>query len=114
SHDIKEVAVMADRIAVLSANPGRIRVVLDNPLPRPRDPRSSEFLRLVDQLHDIITSAELPDVVVSTAVASLGGEAVEPLPAAQPADMLGLLELLEQQGGSIDLFHVVAQTHEPF
>src|SRR5947209_9681703 len=32
SHDIKEVAFLADRIVVLSANPGRIRTVIDNPL----------------------------------------------------------------------------------
>jgi NitT/TauT family transport system ATP-binding protein len=114
SHDIKEVAVMADRIAVLSANPGRLRIVLENPLPRPRDTRSPEFGRLVDQLHDIITSTEMPDVAVSTVIPTLQSEDIEPLPLAQPADMLGLLELLEQQGGSTDLFQVVSQTHEPF
>jgi NitT/TauT family transport system ATP-binding protein len=114
SHDIKEVATMADRIAVLSANPGRLRIVIENTLPRPRDSRSPEFVRLVDQLHDIITSTEMPDVAVSTVVPSLHPEEVEPLPSAQPADMLGLLELLDQQSGSIDLFQVVAQTHEPF
>jgi NitT/TauT family transport system ATP-binding protein len=114
SHDIKEVVTMADRIAVLSANPGRLRVVLENTLPRPREPRSPEFVRLVDQLHDIITSTEMPDIAVSTVVPSLQPEGIEPLPSAQPADMLGLLELLDQQGGSIDLFQVVAQTHEPF
>jgi len=40
SHDSKEVAYMADRIVVLSANPGRIRTVIENHLPRPRDMRS--------------------------------------------------------------------------
>jgi NitT/TauT family transport system ATP-binding protein len=114
SHDIKEVATMADRIAVLSANPGRIRLVIANPLPRPRDTRSPDFLRLVDQLHDVITSAEMPDVAVTTLTPSLKGEAIEPLPNAQLADMLGLLEMLEAYGGSTDLFQVVAQTHEPF
>src|SRR5271167_3251296 len=61
SHDIKEVAFMADRIVVLSANPGRVRTVVDNRVPRPRDYRSPEILRLVDQLHDVITGAEMPD-----------------------------------------------------
>ena len=61
SHDIKEVAYMADRIVVLSANPGRVRTVVDNRIPRPRDYRSPEVLRLVDQLHDVITGAEMPD-----------------------------------------------------
>ena len=83
SHDIKEVAYMADRIVVLSANPGRIRTVIENRLPRPRDLRSPEFLRLVDQLHDVITSTELPDVVVSTVAASVADDTIEPLPRAQ-------------------------------
>jgi NitT/TauT family transport system ATP-binding protein len=114
SHDIKEVAFMADRIVVLSANPGRIRTIVTNPLPRPRDTRSPEFLRLVDQLHDIITSTELPDIQVSTLEPSVESDIVEPLPSAQYADMLGLLEFLDAQGGSVDLFQVVAHTHVPF
>jgi NitT/TauT family transport system ATP-binding protein len=114
SHDIKEVAFMADRIVVLSANPGRIRTIVENPLPRPRDARSPEFLKLVDQLHDIITSAELPDIQVSTVEPSVESDIVEPLPGAQNADMLGLLEFLETQGGACDLFQVVAHTHVPF
>src|SRR5205814_7311032 len=83
-------------------------------LPRPRDSRSPDFMRLVDQLHDIITSAEMPDVAVTTVVPALQGDAIEPLPVAQPADMLGLLELLEQGAGPTDLFQLVSQTHEPF
>jgi NitT/TauT family transport system ATP-binding protein len=114
SHDIKEVAYMADRIVVLSANPGRIRTIVENNLPRPRDTRSPEFLRLVDQLHDIITSAELPDIQVSTVEPSVESDIVEPLPCAQNADMLGLLEFLDAQGGACDLFQVVAHTHVPF
>jgi len=114
SHDIKEVAYMADRIVVLSANPGRVRTVVENPLPRPRDMRSPEFLRLVDQLHDIITSAELPDVTVSTVEPTVESDVLEPLPPAQSNDILGLLEYLETQGGSSDIFHVSAATHVPF
>ena len=53
---------MADRIVVLGANPGRVRTIVENRLPRPRDYRSPELLALVDQLHDIITGTELPDV----------------------------------------------------
>jgi NitT/TauT family transport system ATP-binding protein len=114
SHDSREVVYMADRIVVLSANPGRVRTVLDNPLPRPRDARSPEFLRMVDKIHDIITSTELPDVTVTTAEASVGLDLLEPLPNAQSGDILGLLEFLEGQGGSSELFQVAAQTRVPF
>src|SRR5262249_56246938 len=92
SHDIHEVAYMADRIVILSANPGRIRTVVENALPRPRDTRAPEFTLLPHQLHDTVTSAELPDVTVSAATPAVARELVEPLPAAQTADVLGLLE----------------------
>ncbi len=62
SHDIKEVVYMADRIVVLDANPGRVRTVVENTLPRPRDYRAPGLLHLVDRLHDIITGMEMPDV----------------------------------------------------
>ncbi|HJV90251.1 MAG TPA: AAA-associated domain-containing protein, partial [Holophagaceae bacterium] len=102
------------RVVVLSANPGRVRTIVDNPLPRPRDMRSPEFLRLVDQLHDIITSTELPDVEMTAPEPSLLPDLIEPLPATHSSDILGLLEYLETQGGTSDLFQVVAATHVPF
>jgi len=114
SHDSKEVVYMADRIVVLSANPGRVRTVVDNPLPRPRDARSLEFVRMVDRVHDIITSTELPDVVVTTTEPAIESDVAEPLPKAQINDILGLLEFLETQQGSSDLFQIVAQTRVPF
>jgi NitT/TauT family transport system ATP-binding protein len=114
SHDSKEVVYMADRIVVLSANPGRVRTILENPLPRPRDARSPEFTRMVDQVHDIITSTELPDVAASPQAAAPDAGLPEPLPKAQINDVLGLLEFLETQRGSSDLFNIVAQTRVPF
>ena len=68
----------------------------------------------MDQLHDIITSAELPDIQVTHREPSVEADIVEPLPGAQNADMLGLLELLETLGGACDLFQVVAHTHVAF
>src|SRR5438874_10183296 len=67
SHDIKEVVYMADRIIVLSSHPGRVRTVVENPLPRPRDYRARESEELVDYLHEIITGAEMPDVPATAA-----------------------------------------------
>ena len=113
SHDIKEVVYMADRIVVLSANPGRVRTVIENRLPRPRDYRSPELLALVDQIHDIITSAELPDVVVST-VATVVEDAIEPLPRAKGSDVVALVDYLAARGGSADLFQLASQTQTPF
>jgi NitT/TauT family transport system ATP-binding protein len=111
SHDIKEVAYMADRIVVLGANPGRVRTVVENRLPRPRDYRSPEILNLVDQLHDIITKAELPDVPPP---ATTGMQAFEPLPDVLPGEVVGLLEYLDARGGREEIFRIAADTRREF
>ncbi len=111
SHDIKEVVYMADRIVILSANPGRILTVVDNRLPRPRDYRLPEFLALVDRLHDIITGAELPD---APAAAPPGPPSIEPLPAARASEVVGLLEYLDARGGKEDIFRIAAETRRRF
>jgi NitT/TauT family transport system ATP-binding protein len=110
SHDIKEVAYMADRIVVLDANPGRVRTVVENGLPRPRDYRSPGLLRLVDQLHDIITGMELPDVAAAPAAAA----AFEPIPHVGPNEVLGLLEYLDARGGQEDVFKIASDTDKEF
>jgi NitT/TauT family transport system ATP-binding protein len=114
SHDISEVAFMADRIVVLSANPGRIRTIVENKLPRPRDARSPEYLWLLDHLHNIVTSAELPDVTVTTVSQFVSSDLVEPLPAAPTENVLGLLEYLDRRSGSSDLYQVAHDTHGTF
>jgi len=114
SHDITEVAYMADRIVVLSANPGRIRTIVENSLPRPRDTRSPDFTWLLDRLHDIVTSAELPDVTVTAPAPVVARDAVQPIPAAQATDIFGLLEYLAGQAGTCDLFQVAQDTHGTF
>lgn len=114
SHDIAEVTCMADRIVILSANPGRIRTIVETALPRPRDPRAPEFIWLLDHLHDIVTSAELPDVAPSAALPGVPRDTVEPLPEAQTTDILGLLEYLDTHAGACDLFQVTHDTHGTF
>ena len=109
SHDITEVAYMADRIVVLGANPGRVRTVVENRLPRPRDYRSPELQQLVDQLHDVITGSEMPDIA---AAARMGP--IEPLPDATPSEIIGLLEYLDARGGKEELFRIVSDTHREF
>lgn len=110
SHDIKEVVYMADRIVILSANPGRIRTVVENRLPRPRDYRSPDFIRLVDQMHDLITGHELPDTPPTPASLT----ALEPLPEAGTSEIVGLLEYLDARGGREEIFRIASDTHAEF
>jgi NitT/TauT family transport system ATP-binding protein len=111
SHDIKEVVYMADRIVVMGTNPGTVRATVANRLSRPRDYRAPEFLALVDQLHDIITGSELPDLP-PTAAAGTG--LLEPLPEAASSEIEGLLEYLDNRGGKEDVFRIASDTHREF
>jgi NitT/TauT family transport system ATP-binding protein len=111
SHDIKEVVYMADRIIVLSSHPGRVRTIVENKLPRPRDQRSRESEALVDYLHEIITGAEMPDV---PAAAAARVSRIETLPQATTSEVVGLLEYLDAKGGVDDIFEVAAETSREF
>jgi sulfonate transport system ATP-binding protein len=46
THDIDEAIYMSDRIIIMTQPPGRIDQTIANPLARPRDRSSPEFLRL--------------------------------------------------------------------
>jgi NitT/TauT family transport system ATP-binding protein len=63
SHNIEEAVMMADRIIILSSDPGRIvhQVKLD--LPRPRDVDSPRVRALVDQVYGLMTMRQAPRAV---------------------------------------------------
>ncbi len=106
THNISEAVFLANRIVVLSANPGKLRVVINNNIPFPRDYRSSEFLSMVDRIHEIITSAILPDEVVVTNETGKTTPRVESLPKAFIGEIVGLLEILDDHKGQIDIFQL--------
>jgi NitT/TauT family transport system ATP-binding protein len=100
SHDVKEVVFMATRIVVLAARPGRIRRIFENKLPYPRDYRSPAFLRLVDEIHAVITETEIPDAPAEATPSA----AWEPLPEVTMSEVVGLLEVLGNYGGKENVF----------
>jgi NitT/TauT family transport system ATP-binding protein len=112
SHDVKEVVFMATRIIVMGAKPGRIRRVIENKLPYPRDYRSPAFQRLVDEIHAVITETELPDVPTPTVPPR--APAWEPLPDAGASEVIGLCEVLDDHGGQADVFHLVEHIGQEF
>jgi NitT/TauT family transport system ATP-binding protein len=57
THDIDEAIFLSDRVCVLASRPGRVREVIDVPLPRPRgfeQQMSPEFLALKHHLRGLI------------------------------------------------------------
>jgi NitT/TauT family transport system ATP-binding protein len=107
THNIEEAVQMADRIFVLSSNPGRLRAEITNDLPRPRDRRTPEFLALVDRLYAIMTGRPASGADVDNPVTGPEPSLTSPtelrLPHASVGGLAGLLELVYVHGGRDDL-----------
>jgi NitT/TauT family transport system ATP-binding protein len=61
THDVQEAVYLADRIAVMSARPGRIKAIVDNKFGS-RDPgilRSKEFVERVDAIWNLVRDEAL-------------------------------------------------------
>jgi len=91
---------MADRIVVLSSNPGRIRGQIKVTLPRPRDRHSPNFRALVDHVYTIMTN---PETKITQPGQRKAAADLTPLPHARPGAISGLLELVEEYGGPQDV-----------
>jgi NitT/TauT family transport system ATP-binding protein len=102
THNIEEAVQLADRILVLSSNPGRIQAELPVSLPRPRDRNSPSVEALVDTVYDILTGRE--EAVAAAVVSSAPGPGLTPsdvpLPEVSAGGLSGLLEILAARGGS--------------
>jgi NitT/TauT family transport system ATP-binding protein len=113
THIIEEAVFLADRIVVMATRPGRIRQVLVNPIPHPREYRSVQFQEMVQRLHDAIISqeqADRPAVGPTPALVPVP----EPIPSVSPPQVFGLMEILRDQGGQMDLFTVDQLTDYDF
>jgi NitT/TauT family transport system ATP-binding protein len=108
--------LLADRVLVLSSNPGRIRAELSVELPRPRDRHAPRFEALVDTIYGILTGREQSaseavegQLVDTPRPASAGLPATPintPLPAVSPGGLGGLLEILMARGGKDGLAEI--------
>lgn len=125
THNIVEAAYMASRIVIISSHPGRIKNVIANPLPYPRDVKSKEFAALVNQIHDAITALALPDEpgdeieaaevgadqtqeqeAQAAAVQDTGAGRVEPIPNVPVGRIVGLLEILQNNQETINIYEL--------
>lgn len=108
THSIEEAVMMADRVLILSSNPGRIVADFPITLARPRDVQSTDFAAIVDKVYShMVFAYERPVLAVSnkhknivqkinfTSVSQLIGsiEALAALPYKGKASLSDLLEV---------------------
>jgi len=114
THIIEEAVFLADRIVVMGTKPGHIRQIIPNPLSHPRDYQSPQFQGLVQRIHDIIVSEHLPEEPVGAAEGEQDLLTVEPVPNVHLAEVTGLMEVLRDRGGQMDVFRLDALTDYDF
>jgi NitT/TauT family transport system ATP-binding protein len=107
THNIEEAVLLADRVLVLSSNPGSLQAELDVDLPRPRDRTDPAFEALVDTVYGILTGREAAvQAAAAPTVPALATPGDLPLPEASVGGLAGLLEILLARGGEDGLAEI--------
>lgn len=118
THNIEEAVEMGTRIVVVFPRPGRLGLVLENPLPYPRDTKSAEFQRLVGVIHDAITTLTLPDLPPEVPMPgepiSRGRRRMESIPLVPVGQILGLVSLLHDSPELNNLYDISDEIGKEF
>jgi NitT/TauT family transport system ATP-binding protein len=82
THDLEEACYLSDRIMVLGVNPGGVREIIENPVPRPRRVEqflTPEFLAVKHRLDELIhgTAAEQEEDKLPVVKLTEAGDEVE-------------------------------------
>lgn len=106
THNIEEAVLLADRILVLSANPGRIRAEVAVTLPHPREREAPAFQELVEEVYRILTTRPTLERATPEPL-TLGHR----LPRAPVGALTGLLERVAEgpDYGKEDLPHLAEE-----
>ena len=120
THNIDEAVSMADRILVMGANPGHIRVELPGLPVEQRTAQSEAHTALVDLIYRIMTSPQedIAGLLASRAPRAQTGQLVplptrpyQVLPHVSIGDVTGLVELVHTKGGREDLYQLGRHLH---
>ncbi len=109
THNITEAVYMADKIVIMSTKPGRIELVYDNNLPHPRIQNSPQFLKIVETIRSYLTRHIVPDEPQKKIF-----NQILPIPQTTVSEVIGLLEILEDNDGKVDMFELSEKVHRRF
>ena len=81
THDVEEAVYLGDRVVVMQPRPGRIKRIIDVPLPRERNRSSAEFIAIKEEVlrefsHTADTSVGLTEATAANETYPLGKELV--------------------------------------
>lgn len=97
THSIEEAVYMADRIILLSKDPGRIIKEIRIDLPHWRDKKSQEFLEIVDEIYSTLTGKPLEKILWKE-------KRHIQIPEASVGSITGLVELVSDLEGKADIY----------
>ena len=111
THNIEEAVILADRIIVLGRNPAHIHADFSVAMPYPRERKAPHFIELVDAIYRVLTRPDAKEDVIHMAA---GTSTPVPhqgimLPHTRPGGMAGLLEIVADHGGRVDLHHLAGE-----
>jgi NitT/TauT family transport system ATP-binding protein len=113
THNIDEAVFLADRVVVMGTKPGHIRTTFANTIPHPRDYQSPPFMAMVQRIHDVIVSEHLPEQPAATAETT-GVPVIEPIPPINLGEVFGVMEIIRDNGGAMDVFRLDGLTDYDF
>lgn len=103
THNIEEAVLLADRVIILGANPGRVRGEVKIDLPRPRERNHPMFKELVDYIYTIMTNPEVEVISLQPMTEEKVIPRFAPLPHARVGGISGLLEFIVERGETEDI-----------
>ena len=113
THIIEQAVFLADRIVIMGTKPGSIREIITNTVAHPREYQAPEFLNMVQRLHHVIVSEHLPDALTPPLAVGEGAP-LEPIPKVSVGEIIGLMEIVHDHGGKMNVFQLHALSHRDF
>jgi NitT/TauT family transport system ATP-binding protein len=108
THNIEEAVALGDRIIVLGRNPAHIHADFSVTMAHPRDHKAPHFVELVDAIYRVLTRPD--DEHHAAPIATGAGVSGQPraimLPHTRPGGLAGLLEIVVDHAGRVDLHHL--------